>query len=197
MLKNASSVQETRFPWLKHGRIMMMKGTIFFPCMLIDSRMSPSAWRKSRPRPIIVTPLASSHHFTCSNTSHSKFRCALFSISDSQNPTALRNAIKLAPERQRMIVVRASGKSWKNLLNLDSSIVRLDQLWGDAENVGVGLRSLRLNIRTRCGAYRDENSDEVLNMTEEPQLEKAKSGCDFWVGLPCQIGDPKFLIDYL
>ena len=179
MFSNACLVQGTRFLWQEDGRIMTIKGTTFFPCMLADSRMSPSAWRKSRPRPIIVTPSASSHHFMFSITSHSKLRCALSSISDSQNPTALRNAIKLAPERQRVIVFRASGTSRKILLNLDSSIVRLDQLWADAENVGVGLRSLRLTIRIRCAAYRGGDSDEILNMIEESRLEKAKPRCDF------------------
>ena len=57
---------------------------------------------------------------------------------DSQNPTALRSAIKLAPERQRMIVVRTSGKSWNNLLNSVSSIVMPRSILGaDAGNVGV------------------------------------------------------------
>lgn len=83
ILDKACLIQGTRFSSSKDARIMIMKGTIFFQCIIANSRMSALARRKSRPRPIMVTSLVSSLHFMCSNTSHSKLRCAFFSLVDS------------------------------------------------------------------------------------------------------------------
>lgn len=123
ILDKACLIQGTRFSRSKDTQIMIIKGTTFFEYMIADSRISALARRKSRPRPIMVTPPVSLLHFMCSNTSYSKLRCALFSLSDSQKPTAPRSAIKLAPERQRISIVRHSGMSWNTFLNLDNSIV--------------------------------------------------------------------------
>ncbi len=85
---------------------MIIKGNTFFQCRVADSSMSALVRRESRPRPIMVTPPVPLPHFICLNTSHSKLRCALFSLSDSQNPTTLRSTIRLAPERQRISIIR-------------------------------------------------------------------------------------------
>ena len=45
------------------------------------------------------------------------------SFAKQHEATALRSANKLAPERQRMSMVRHSGMSWNTLLNLDNFIV--------------------------------------------------------------------------
>ena len=122
---NACFVQEVRFSKHTGARIMTTNGTSFSQSKMAASRNNDSTRRKSRPRPIMVTLPVLSVQSTCSNTSQIKLKYALFSLLDSQNPTACRRAIKLLPARQRIIIVRYSDMSWNTLLNLDKSIVSL------------------------------------------------------------------------
>ncbi len=85
---------------------MIIEGTTFFKYIVADSCMSTLTRRKLSPYPIMMTSPISLLHFMYSNTSYSKLRCTLFSLFDSQNPTALRSIIKFVPERQRTSMVR-------------------------------------------------------------------------------------------